>query len=138
MEMLPAETIRDESKLVEITNSKVLAHVNNLVLGLVQAGNAANNAVQTEILENDELRLSKFAQLDSLEEENTLHLGAVSREQCTALLPTYTKQVSDTQEHVTAWHEDACHVDSSELYNEDVQLISKDGKLYYLPESKAE
>ena len=35
----------------------------------------------------------------------TLHLGSVSREQCVALLPTYTKQVSDTQERLTAWHE---------------------------------
>ena len=203
---------------------------------------------QTEILENDELRLSKIAQLDSLEEEctqllgqanltlagfakktgldyeayekalgnaqnwfmyqkslldvlykisdlrYTLHLGAVSREQCVALLPTYTKQVSDTQERLTAWHDgttqrlgietdeirrkragfdsvihfipglfnddfnfrsiekktakmitaqasghESLHVvDTSELYAEDVQLISKDGKIYYLPESKAE
>lgn len=370
MEMLPAEAIDDETKLVEITDSKVLAHVNNLVPGLAQAGNAVNNAAQavqaangevlyravipagakltnskamegavrgiyhgadgikghanlvaveaqkgtavvantaaaamgvasmvvgqcymtqinaelgeisdgisqiqdfqdneyrsrvfslvahvkkiadfqTEILENDELRLSKIAQLDSLEEEctqllgqanltlagfakktgldyeayekalgnaqnwfmyqkslldvlykisdlrYTLHLGAVSREQCVALLPTYIKQVSDTQERLTAWHEgttqrlgietdeirrkragfdsvihfipglfnddfnfrsiekktakmitaqasghESLHVvDTSELYAEDVQLISKDGKIYYLPESKAE
>lgn len=34
MEMLPAEVIKDESALVEITDSKVLAHVNNLVPGL--------------------------------------------------------------------------------------------------------
>lgn len=274
MEMLPAESIGYESSLVEITDSKVLAHINNLVPGLAQAGNAVNNAAQavqaangevlyravipvgakltnskamegavrgiyhgtdgikghanlvaveahkgtavvantaaaamsvasmvvgqyymtqinaelgeisdgisqiqdfqdneyrsrvfslvahvkkiadfqTEILENDELRLSKITQPDSLEEEctqllgqanltlagfakktgldyeayekalgnaqnwfmyqkslldvfykisdlrYTLHLGAVSREQCVALLPTYTKQVSDTQE----------------------------------------
>lgn len=368
MEMLPAEAIEDESKLVEITDSKVLAHVNNLVPGLAQAGNAVNNAVQAmkavngevlyraiipagakltdskamegavrgiyhgsdgirghanlvaveaqkgtavvantvaaamgvasmvvgqyymtqinaelgvisdgisqiqdfqdneyrsrvfslvahvkkiadfqaEILENDELRLSKIAQLDSLEEKctqllgqanltligfatktglnyeeyektlgkaqnwfmyqkslldvlykisdlrYTLHLGAVSREQCVALLPTYTKQVSDTQERLTSWHDgttkrlgietdkirrkrdgfdglvhfipglfnddlnfcsiekktasmiaeqtsghEALHkVDTSELYAEDVQLISKDGKIYYLPEKK--
>ena len=37
----------------------------------------------------------------------------------------------------------ACHVcthkiDKSELYEEDVQLISKDEKTYYLPVSKAE
>ena len=364
MEMLPAEVIKDESALVEITDSKVLAHVNNLVPGLAQAGNAANNVAQavqatnggvlyraiipagakltdskamegavrgfyhgadgirghanlvaveaqkgtavaamgvasmivgqyymtqinaelgvisdgisqiqnfqdneyrsrvfslvahvkkiadfqTEILENDELRLSKIAQLDSLEEEctkllgqanltlagfakksglnydgyekalgnaqnwfmyqqslleilykisdlrYTLHLGTVSREQCMALLPTYSKQVSDTQTRLTAWHEGtadrlgieadesrrkragfdgvihfipglfndnlnfrgieektasmitaqkAGHVcthkiDKSELYAEDVQLISKDGKIYYLPVSKAE
>ena len=370
MEMLPAEAIDDDTKLVEITDSKVLAHVNNLVPGLARAGNAVNNAAQAvqaangevlyravipagakltnskvmegavrgiyhgadgikghanlvaveaqkgtaavantaaaamgvasmvvgqyymtqinaklgetsdgisqiqdfqdneyrsrvfslvahvkkiadfqaEILENDELRLSKIAQLDSLEEEctqllgqanltlagfakktgldyeayekalgnaqnwfmyqkslldvlykisdlrYTLHLGAVSREQCVALLPTYTKQVSDTQERLTAWHEEitqrlgietdeirrkragfdgvihfipglfnddfnfrsiekktatmisaqasgheALHIaDTSELYAEDVQLISKNGKLYYLPENKEE
>lgn len=364
MEMLPAEAIDDETKLVEITDSKVLAHVNNLVPGLAQASNAVNNAAQavqaangevlyravipagakltnskamegavrgiyhgadgikghanllaveaqkgtavvamgvasmvvgqyymtqinaelgeisdgisqiqdfqdneyrsrvfslvahvkkiadfqTEILENDELRLSKIVQLDSLEEEctqllgqanltlagfakktgldyeayekalgnaqnwfmyqkslldvlykisdlrYTLHLGVVSREQCVALLPTYTKQVSETQERLTAWHDgttqrlgietdeirrkragfdsvihfipglfnndfnfrsiekktvkmitaqasghESLHVvDTSELYAEDVQLISKDGKIYYLPESKEE
>lgn len=368
MEMLPTEAIDDNSKLVEITDNKVLAHVNNLVPGLAQAGNAVNNAAkavqaangevlyravipvgakltnskamdgavrgiyhgadgikghanlvaveaqkgttvvantaaaamsvasmvvgqyymtqinaelgeisddisriqdfqnneycsrvfslvayvkeitdfQTEILENEELRLSKIAQLNSLEEEctkllgqanltladfakktgldyeayekalgnaqnwfmyqkslldvlykisdlqYTLHLGAVSREQCVALLPTYTKQVSDTQERLTAWHDgttqrlgietdeirrkrtgfdgvihcipglfnddfnfrsiekkiammisaqasghEALHIaDTSELYAEDVQLISKNGKLYYLPENK--
>ena len=46
VEMLPAEAIKDESKLVEITDSKVLAHVNNLIPGLAQAGNAVSNAAQ--------------------------------------------------------------------------------------------
>ena len=369
MEMLPAEVIKDENALVEITDSKVLAHVNNLVPGLAQAGNAANNAAQaiqaanggvlyraiipagakltnskategavrgfyrgadgiqghanlvaieaqkgtavvantataamgvasmvvgqyymtqinaelgaimegiseiqnfqdneyrsrvfslvahvkkiadfqTEILENNELRISKINQLDSLEEEctqllgqanltlagfakktdldyeayekvvgnaqnwfmyqksllnvlykisdlrYTLHLGAVSREQCIAILPTYTKQVQDTQGRLAAWHESTTErlkidtgevrrkragfdgvihflpglfdedynyrsiekstahmiraqasgentfsIDKSELYSEDVQLISKDGKIYYLPDTKAE
>lgn len=367
MEMLPVESIGDESRLVEITDSKVLAHVNNLVPGLAQAGNAVNNAAQAvkaangevlyraiipvgtkltdskamegavrgiyhgadgirghanlvaveaqkrtaavantvaaamgvasmvvgqyymtqinaelgvisdgisqiqdfqdneyrsrvfslvahvkkiadfqaEILENEELRLSKISRLDSLEEEctqllgqanltlagfakkneldyeeyekalenaqnwfmyqkslldvlykisdlrYTLHLGAVSREQCIALLPTYTNQVNETQGRLTAWHEgttkrlgieideicrkrtgfdgvvhfipglfnddlnfrsiekktasmiaeqssghEALHkADMSELYGEDVQLISKDGKIYYFPTS---
>ncbi len=203
---------------------------------------------QIEILENEELRLSKISQLDSLEEEctqplgqanltltgcadknsldyeeyenalvnvqnwfmyqkslldvlykisdlrYTLHLGAVSREQCIALLPTYTKQVSDTQDRLAAWHSSAverlgieieenrrkragfdraihyipglfnddlnfrgmeektanmiteqknghenCHqMNTSELYSDNVQIISKDGKLYYLPEIKDE
>lgn len=366
VEILPPETIGDESGLVEITDSKVLARVNNLVPGLAQAGNAVNNAVhavqaqgevlyraiipagakltdsrgmegavrgfyrgadgiqghanlvaveaqkgtavvantaaaamgvasmvvgqyymtqinaelgqisdgiskiadfqdneyrsrvfslvshvkkiaefQVEILENNELRLSKIAQLDSLEEECTkllgqanltlagfakkndldfatyekelqevqnwyiyqntllemlhklsdlrftLHLGAVSRAQCTALLPTYTQQVEETQSRLTQWHQDttkrlnvdtaeirrkregldkaihclpglinddwnfrsisektACmidsqtgghselHHDNSDFYLEDVQLISKDGKVYYLPPHK--
>ena len=46
IELLPAEAIPDETKLVEITDSKVLAHINNLVPGLAQAGNAVNNAAQ--------------------------------------------------------------------------------------------
>lgn len=366
VEMLPAEAISGEGSLVEITDSKVLARVNNLIPNLAQAGNAANNAVQAvdakgevlyrtiipagakltnsrgmegavrgfyrgadgiqghanlvaveaqkgtavvantaaaamgvasmvvgqyymtqinaelgqisngiskisdfqdneyrsrvfslvshvktiaefqvEILENDELRLSKIAQLDSLEEECTkllgqanltlagfakknnldfatyekelqeaqnwyiyqstllemlykisdlrftLHLGAVSREQCTALLPTYTQQVEKTQTRLTQWHQgttkrlsvdtaeirrkrdgwdkaihfipglindewnfrsisgrtagmidsqvgghNELHHDNSDLYVEDVQLISKDGKVYYLPSHK--
>lgn len=46
VEMLPAEAISGESSLVEITDSKVLARVNNLIPNLAQAGNAVNNAVQ--------------------------------------------------------------------------------------------
>ena len=365
MEILPAATIPDENKLIEISDSRVLTHVNNLIPGLAQVGNVVNNAVQAaqgngevlyraiipvgakltdskamggavrgiyhgadgirghanlvaveaqkgtavvantaaaamgvasmvvgqyymtqinaelgeisdgiskiadfqdneyrsrvfslvahvkkiadfqiEILENTELRLSKISQLDSLEEEctqllgqanlalvgytdknnldydayekeltevqnwymyqkslldminkiselrYTLHLGAVSREHCVALLPTYTNQVAETQKRLTGWHQttterlgiDISEVrrkragfdgvihflpglfndnlkfrtiekdtarmiekqsasniheyDTSDLYAEDVQLISKDGKIYYLPTEK--
>ena len=203
---------------------------------------------QVEILENNELRLSKIVQIDSLEEEctqllgqanltlaghakkkdldydayekeikeaqnwymyqkslldvlykisdlrYTLHLGLASREQCVALLPTYAQQVTDTQERLANWHqnttkrlnidteetrrkregidgvvhfipslfkdefkfrsitqstasmitaqsashEETHHHDTTDLYAEDVQLIAKNGKVYYLPESKAE
>lgn len=368
MELLPAESIDDETKLIEITDSKVLAHIDNLIPGLFQVANAVDNATQAarsangevlyravlpagaklsnsrningavkemyhgtngikghadwvpvetqkgtrilpnvttaamsvasmvvgqyymtqinaelgeisdgisqiqnfqnneyrsrvfslvalvkkiadfqiEILENDELRLSKIAQLDSLEKEctqllaqanltlagftkkndldykayekalsnaqswfiyqkslldvlykisdlrYTLHMGSVSREQCVALLPIYTKQVRDTQKQLTAWHGETAQrlgieteeirrkragfdgvihfipglfnddwkfrsiekktakmistqvsgheslhvVDTSELYEEDVQLISKGKKIYFLPKTK--
>lgn len=46
MEMLTVEAIPDENKLMEITDSKVLAHVNNLVPGLAQVGVVGTNAVQ--------------------------------------------------------------------------------------------
>ena len=121
-----------------------------------------------------------------------LYLGRVSREQCVALLPTYTQQVIDTKERLTNWHKDTTkrlnidteearrkrdgfdgallyipslfkdefkytaitqntvnliasqsavheeiyHYDTSDLYAEDVQLIARDGKIYYLPENK--
>jgi len=200
---------------------------------------------QTEIIENNELRLTKLQQLDSLEEEctqllgqanltladysnkknleyaeyekclakaqnwfiyqknlldvlyrisdlrYTLYLGTVSREQCVVLPLTYKKQVEDTQQRLAGWHEDTTkrlsidtdevrrkragfdsvvhfipglindknnyrsietetarmivsqssghtemHMpDQSNLYSEDVQIVSKDGKLYYLPSS---
>lgn len=367
MEMLPAESIPDESQLVEITDSRVLAHINNLIPGMAQAGNAVNNAAQAtqgagevlyraiipagtkltdskamegavrgiyhsadgikghanlvaveaqkgtaviantavaavsvaslvvgqyymaqihaelgaisdgiskisdfqdneyrsrvfslvahvkriadfqaEILENDELRLSKISQLDGLEEDCTqllgqanltlagfakrtdlnyeeyeralgdaqnwfvyqkslldvlckiselryaLHLGAVSREQCAAFLPTYIQQVNDTQERLSGWHQDTTkrlsidiaearrkregidgvihflpglfnddfnfraiekstakmidaqssghddlhHQDVTDLYTEDVHIIEKNGKIYYLPKAQ--
>ena len=197
---------------------------------------------QTEIIGNDELRFSKISQLDSLEEECTkllgqanltlagfvnksdldyeayelelqiaqnwficqttlleilckisdlryaLHLGAVSREHCTALLPIYTQQVVETQTQLTQWHKETIerlsvdttearrkrdgldrvvhfipglfdddanfrpiskstaemidaqssgislpYLDESDLYIQDVQLIAKDGKIFYLP-----
>lgn len=46
MDMLPAEAIPDENRLIEITDRKVLAHINNLVPELAQVGNAMNNAMQ--------------------------------------------------------------------------------------------
>ncbi len=202
---------------------------------------------QVEILENEELRLSKIAQLDSLEQEctqllgqanltlaefakkididyetyekelgdaqnwymyqktlldilykiselrYTLYFGTVSREQCKALLPTYTDQVKTTQERLTFWHNEMTEkfgIDSEEakrkrvgwdraihfipalfdeeqnfreiekdtvnkikmqvkghnedhkqnmtdLYSEDVEVVLKDGKYYYLPTSKS-
>lgn len=363
MEMLPIEFIQDEKRLVEISDSRVLAHINNLVPEFAQVGNVVNNAVQAvqdngevlyraiipvgakltdskamegavrgiyhgadgirghanlvavemqkgtsivgntiaaamgvasmvvgqyymtqintelgeisdgiskisdfqdneyrsrvfslvthvkkisdfqiEILENDELRFSKISQLDSLEEECTqllgqanltlagytkktdcdyftyekvlleiqnwymyqrslldilyriselryaLHLGAISREQCIALLSTYSNQVSETRSRLASWHqtnierlkinmsemrrkrvgfdrvihsipgvfndsfnfktiekstvdmielqssnsENVLEYDTSELYEDDVQLIYKNGKMYYL------
>ena len=203
---------------------------------------------QTEILENDELRLSEILQLDRLEEKCTellgqahltlidltkrvdldykmyektletvnnwfiyqkilmnvmykisdlryiLHFGAISRKQCNNLLLTYAKQDSEVQDRLKIWHKDianqlgidiekehrkrsglkeAIHgiigliknsnnynfkhiekrtvnmikaqmsghnndylISTSELYNEDVQLIAKNGKIYYLPNNE--
>lgn len=40
-EMLPTEYELDENKLVEVKDRKVLAHVNNLIPGLIQIGNGS-------------------------------------------------------------------------------------------------
>lgn len=231
------------SKIVDFQDNEFRSRVFSLVAHVKKIVD-----FQVEILENDELRLSKIVQLDSLEEEctkllgqanltlagfakkneldytayekelkeaqnwytyqkalldvlykisdlrYTLHIGAVSREQCIALLPTYTKQVEETQKRLTGWHQSTIeHLnidtekirckrdgfdgvihfipglfndnlnfraisertvdmittqasgqvnehphDTTDLYAEDVQLISKDGKIYYLLTDKAE
>lgn len=46
IETLPAESIEDETRLVEITDSKLLARIDNLLPGLFQAGNSVNNVAQ--------------------------------------------------------------------------------------------
>lgn len=53
MEMLPTEYKLDENKLVEVKDRNVLAHVNNLIPGLIQIGNAANNAIQAAQANNE-------------------------------------------------------------------------------------
>lgn len=46
IEMLPAESIEDETGLVEITDSKIFAQVSNLLPGLFQTGNSINNVAK--------------------------------------------------------------------------------------------
>ena len=46
LETLPVESIPDQNKLVAITDSAILARVNNLVPELAQIGNSAHNTVQ--------------------------------------------------------------------------------------------
>ena len=46
IETLPAESIEDETRLVEITDNKLLGQVNNLLTGVFQAGNSVNNVAQ--------------------------------------------------------------------------------------------
>ena len=63
----------------------------------------------------------------------TLHFGAVSREQCIALLPIYIKQVSDTQELLTAWHQritEHLGIDTGEFRR---KRAGFDRVIYFLP-----
>ena len=46
LEQLSLEEIKDTDKLIEIKDENLLARIDNLVPDLLQAGNAANNAIQ--------------------------------------------------------------------------------------------
>ena len=59
-------------------------------------------------------------------------MGAVSREQCVALLPTYTKQVSDTQERLTAWHEGSTQRLGIETYEIRRKRSGFDGVIHFI------
>ena len=231
------------SKISDFQNNEYRSRVFSLVTHIKNIAD-----FQIEILENDELKLSKISQLDGLEEEctqllgqanltladytqkndlnyaayekgvieaqnwyayqkaltdvlyriselkYTLHMGAVSREQCSAMLPTYSNQVAETQMRLAEWHEQTAkrlkidmvearrkrdgldgvvhfipglfndnlnfrsiesgtaemiqiqsegkqvthEHDKSDLYSEDVQLIIKDDKIYYLPGNESD
>lgn len=231
------------SKISDFQNNEYRSRVFSLVAHIKNIAD-----FQIEILENNELRLSKISQLDGIEEEctqllgqanltladytqkndlnyvayekevieaqnwyayqkaltdvlyriselkYTLHMGAVSRKQCGAMLPTYTNQVAETQMRLTEWHQQTAkrlkidtvetrrkrdgidgvihfvpglfndnlnfrsieagtaemiqtqsegkqvtyEHDTSDLYSEDVQLIIKDDKIYYLPANESD
>ena len=62
-----------------------------------------------------------------------IHLGRVSREQCVALLPTYTQQVIDTKEKLTNWHKDTTkrlNIDTEEGRR---KRNGFDGALHFIP-----
>lgn len=238
-----AEISSDISKIAEFQSSEYCGNVTFLVNKLKEITD-----YQSEILENEELRLANITQLDVMSNEcavllgqanktladcanktdldyasyenaltevhtwymyqkllldilnriselrYVLHLGAVSRGHCSALLQTYTDQSDEIQNRLTNWHQTtaerlkidissirrkregvdgAIHFlpglfkddlkyraiekntakmiivqtdggyneheyDTSELYRADVQLISKGGKLYYLPAENGE
>ena len=46
LEQVSLEEIKDADKLIEVKDEKLLARIDNLIPGLLQAGNAANNAIQ--------------------------------------------------------------------------------------------
>lgn len=46
VEELPLETIKNCKSMFEITDNKILRHIDNLVPGLIQVGTATNNAIQ--------------------------------------------------------------------------------------------
>ncbi len=46
VEELPIETVENCESMFEITDNKILGHIDNLVPGLIQAGTTANNAIQ--------------------------------------------------------------------------------------------
>ena len=48
------------------------------------------------------------------------------------------KKAIDMNTAQKSGHANINQENKSELYNKDVQIISKDGKLYYLPESRTE
>ena len=62
MEQLPIEMIPDDTQLVEVTDSKVLARIDSLIPGLGQAGVATANVVQAQGGQSFRLVLSSLIQ----------------------------------------------------------------------------
>lgn len=196
-EILENDELR-QSKINQLNNleeecTQLLGQVNLTLKSCSQKSDLDYNAYEKALKEAHSWYTYQQALLNVLyrlsDLKYALHLGNVSKEQCVALLPIYTKHVQDTQASLTEWHltsvkrlgidtdearrkraglDGAIHfipglfnhdfnfkaIDektasmittqastkliessgiASDLYDEDVQLISKDGKIYYLP-----
>lgn len=65
--------------------------------------------------------------------KHTLHLGAVTREQCFALLPTYAKQVQSTLEQLSRWHQTQVEKLKINVNENTRKRMGLNGVIYYIP-----
>lgn len=193
----------DELRAVEITNLnnleqqciELLGQANLMIAGYSKKGNLAFNEYEEEMIGVQHWHIYQKTLLDVLyriaDLKHTLHLGSVSREQCGALLSTYSKQVKDAIAQLNKWHkfqvekhgintdvnirkrvgfdglihklpgmikedynfrplsertadiitaqvngyEPPRKMETVDLFQKDVRVIAKKGRLYYLPEN---
>lgn len=196
----------DELRLIEISNLNNCEHECIQLLeqaNITIAGFAKKNDLDYDEYEKELGEAQKwFAYQKTLMEvlvtiaklKHTLHLGTVSKKQCCALLPTYSKQVQDALSQLNVWHQSQVkkleinidegnrkrvgldgfiHIipscineekkfrlisektlnnivmqttgynishenDDFDLFQEDVRIIAKEGKVYYLPQENVE
>lgn len=172
---------------------ELLGQANLTVAGFAKKQDLDYDAYEKEIREAQNWYMYQQTLLEVMKKiselKYALHMGEVSREQCTALLPTYFKQTGDSLAKLSEWHNgnverlaidvsdskrkrqgfdgvlhwlpglfDDSHnyaslgenigemiglqsaevdyeerLNRSELYEKDVQLISKNRKIYYMP-----
>ncbi len=89
--------------------TQLLGQANLALVGYTDKNNLDYDAYEKELTEVQNWYMYQKSLLDMInkisELRYTLHLGAVSREHCVALLPTYTNQVAETQKRLTGWHQ---------------------------------
>ena len=193
----------DELRAAEIANLnnleqqciELLGQANLTIAGYSKKGNLAFNEYEEELTGVQHWYIYQKTLLDVLYQiadlKHSLHLGSVSREQCGALLPTYSKQVKDAIAQLNKWHKFQVEkygintdvnirkrvgfdgfihklpgmikedynfrplsgktadiitaqvsdyktprkMETIDLFQKDVRVIAKEGRLYYLPEN---
>jgi hypothetical protein len=65
--------------------------------------------------------------------KHTLHLGSASREQCGALLPTYSKQVQDSLNQLSTWHKTQTEKFEINVDEKSRKRMGLDGVIYFIP-----
>lgn len=176
---------------------ELLGQANLAIAGFAKKVNINFKQYEKEIIEAQNWYIYQKMLLETLYKisdlKYTLSLGTVSREECNALLPTYTKQVQDAEQKLVLWHDSITQklgidvatsmrkrdgmdkvtyflpglfkeelrfcpisgktvnmikmqtsdysmkqkVITANLFQEDVRLIAKGAKLYYLPPKEA-
>lgn len=192
----------DELRLSEIYNlniweqecSQLLGQANLTIAGFTKKKNLDYEEYEKQLAEAQNWFVYQKTMMEVMIKiaglKHTLYLGSVSREQCIALLPTYSKQVQSSLNQLSTWHKDQIekleinvdensrkrkgldgvihfipglineenkfrsmsndtvknivaqtngytatqNIDPIDLFQEDVRIIAKKGKIYYLPQ----
>lgn len=153
-----SENIFDSNKLVEINDGKVISRVNSLIPGLIQAGISVGNLVNSTRdvyrvvlpagakLANSKTMKGAFRAIyhgangikgqANLVKDTTQKGIGIAANSVSSVMNIASMVVGQYYMSQTSKFEIQSNYDTSELYNEDVQIISKGGKLYYLPSGK--
>ena len=88
---------------------ELLGQANLAIVGFAKKVNINFKQYEKEIIEAQNWHIYQKLLLETLYKisdlKYTLSLGTVSREECNALLPTYTKQVQDAEQQLVLWHD---------------------------------
>ena len=88
---------------------ELLGQANLAIEGFAKKVNINFKQYEKEIIEAQNWHIYQKLLLEALYKisdlKYTLSFGTVSREECNALLPTYTKQVQDAEQQLVLWHD---------------------------------
>jgi hypothetical protein len=122
---------------LEEETTKLLGQANLTIAGYTKKKDLAYSVYEKELFEIQNWYMYQKSLLNVLRKisdlKYTLNFGKVSREQCTAHILTYEKQVDETQKMLAAWHKDTMKRLGIEIDESKRKREGLDGVVHYIP-----